>query len=347
MKICHLIFSFTTGGSETMLVNILNEQVKTENVILIIINNLTDEKLIHQIDKRVLVIKINRRPSSKNYTPIIKINYLLYRLKPDVIHSHARLGGKLLLGKLRKKTILTVHSTKGPIPLNVYCKLFAISDAVKQYISQAFGLNSKVIYNGVAISNVKKKDILDRKPIFKIVQISRLEHLIKGQHLLMEALKEIVYNYKYTNIHVDFIGDGSSLDYLKQLATEYKVENHIAFLGLQSNDYIYKHLCEYDLLVQPSIYEGFGITVAEGMAAKVPVLVSNIEGPMEIIDNGEYGYHFKTENVESLCEALRNIIKHYADETNKQLVEQAYKHAIESFDVAATAKNYIENYQSL
>ena len=44
MVIVHIIFSFLRGGTESMLVDILNEQVKTEKVSLIIINNLFNQE---------------------------------------------------------------------------------------------------------------------------------------------------------------------------------------------------------------------------------------------------------------------------------------------------------------
>lgn len=54
----------------------------------------------------------------------------------------------------------------------------------------------------------------------------------------------------------------------------------------KNQEWIYHNLCNFDLFIQPSRFEGFGLTVAEAIAAKVTVLVSNIQGPMEIIDDG-------------------------------------------------------------
>ena len=54
------------------------------------------------------------------------------------------------------------------------------------------------------------------------------------------------------------------------------------FLVKQTQDYVAAHLTDYDLFVQPSRWEGFGLTVAEAMAAGVPVLVSEGQGPAEV-----------------------------------------------------------------
>ncbi len=43
------------------------------------------------------------------------------------------------------------------------------------------------------------------------------------------------------------------------------------------------------------------------MLAKIPVLVSNIEGPLEIIENGKYGFYFKSGDVEDLTHKILKI----------------------------------------
>ena len=44
--------------------------------------------------------------------------------------------------------------------------------------------------------------------------------------------------------------------------------------------------------------------MAEALAAQVPVLVSDIEGPMEIIGHGEYGMSFRSGDSEDLAENM-------------------------------------------
>ena len=49
MKIAHVVWGMKTGGVETMLVNIINEQVKKEEVRLFIINDFIDEFIVKKI----------------------------------------------------------------------------------------------------------------------------------------------------------------------------------------------------------------------------------------------------------------------------------------------------------
>jgi glycosyltransferase involved in cell wall biosynthesis len=347
MKICHIIFSFTTGGSETMLVDIMNEQIKTESVTLIIVNNIINETITNNINPNVRIVRINRKPSSKNPIPLLKINYCLFRSKYNIIHFHNKNGIGLILPYFRKKAVLTIHETKIQYPFFTrYKKLFAISQSVKQDISMRYGLDATVIYNGIHSSDITIKQKQKENAYFRIVQIGRLQHQKKGQDILIKALKQVI-DLGRTDIHLDFIGEGPSYSFLEQLVTDCKLENHITFLGKKNREDIYKHLCDYDLLVQPSIKEGFGLTVAEAMAAKVPVLVSNIEGPMEIIENGKYGYHFETGNGNNLAEKMMNIIDNYHTETHIRMVENAHIHVTTNFEVTNTALNYLEVYKTI
>jgi len=347
MKICHIIFSLATGGAETMLVDIVNEQVKTEEVTLLIINNIINKQLLKKIDANIQIIRINRIPSGKNPIPVLKINYYIFRLHPDVIHFHNVNGIGLLFPFHRKRTILTIHDTQIiSSSFRKYNKLSTISNAVEQDILKRYGLNSTVIHNGIKTKNIKIKEKMISGNTFRIVQVSRLSHLKKGQHLLIESISRLVYNLGITNIQVDFIGEGSSLDYLKQLTEDYRVKDFVNFLGLKNRDYVYNNLCNYDLLVQPSINEGFGLTVAEGMAARVPVLVSDIEGPMEVIQSGKYGFSFQSQNVDSLTETLLHIINTSLEDIDQLLVD-AYFYTLENFSIEKTANNYLCYYKEM
>jgi glycosyltransferase involved in cell wall biosynthesis len=340
MKIAHLIFDLNIGGAETMLVDIINEQVKTEQVLLIVINDQIDTKLLAQIDNRVQIILIRRKEKSRNPLPIFKLNWYLIVKNPDVIHCHHQAAIRMIA--IKNNTVLTAHTT-GVKTNNIskYNRVFAISNTVKNDIEKRSSVKPIVIYNGIKIEQVKQK-VDYNFSIFKIVQVGRLDHEIKGQHILLKALKIIVYEKGVKNISVDFIGEGKSLDYLNGLVKEYHLEDYISFLGMRDRKFIYEHLKDYNLLVQPSLYEGFGLTIVEAMAAKVPVLVSDIEGPLEIIGNGIYGWIFESNNGGDCASNILNIISIY--EEVKLKLDDSYKHIFTNFNITNTSKLYLKYY---
>ena len=95
MKIVHCILSFNTGGAETMLIDIANDQVKTSDVSIIILNNSYSNELISKLSPSIKVIRINRPLKSRSIIPIIKLNWTLFRLHPDIIHIHNAVLNKL------------------------------------------------------------------------------------------------------------------------------------------------------------------------------------------------------------------------------------------------------------
>lgn len=340
MRIIHLIFALNTGGAETMLVDILNEQVKTQTVSLIIINKEINKVLLKQIDYRVNIILINRKEKSRSPIPVLKLNRFLISLNPDVIHCHQHSAIRMIVN--RNNVVLTAHTLEIPTTyFKKYKKVYAISNAVKREIESRSSAISELIYNGVKTDEIKHKLDYNFKT-FRIVQVGRLDHLIKGQHILIKALEILVYKKGIKNICIDFIGEGESLPYLKKIVHNTNLENYVNFLGIRDRKFIYSHLRDYDLLIQPSLLEGFGLTITESMAARVPVLVSDVEGPMEIIGNGKYGSFFKKGDIDDCAKHISVIVENYQKFKKKTSIASDLVNRM--FSIKLTARNYIDSY---
>jgi glycosyltransferase involved in cell wall biosynthesis len=177
------------------------------------------------------------------------------------------------------------------------------------------------------------------------VQVSRLDHEIKGQHILIEALKILIYELNFKNVCVDFIGDGKSKNFLEKIVKEYQLDEFVNFLGNRDRIYIYENLKNYNLLIQPSLNEGFGLTITEAMAAKIPVLVSNSGGLPEIVDEGNFGRIFKSGNFEHCANEVLNIYNAY-DQVSK-ICNKSYMRVKKLFNLIDTSRLYQNHYKSL
>ena len=70
MKIAHIHWSLGTGGIETMLPDIVNEQAKTNDVALVIINDWVEPSILAKINQtRIRVLKFQSTPSVWRVTP--------------------------------------------------------------------------------------------------------------------------------------------------------------------------------------------------------------------------------------------------------------------------------------
>lgn len=328
-----------------MLLDIMSQQVSMGfRVILILINDVHDSVLLNQIDKRVEVKYINRKEGSKSIWRLLKLNLLLRNLHVDAIHVHNVRALGLLFG-LKKKIIFTAHCLGIASPyIKKANKICAISKAVKEDVKSLHGLEATVVYNGIDVKAINTKRELKYSDCFKIVQVGRMYKETKGQDILINALARL-RQLGVNDVCVDFIGDGVSMTEMKSLVERLDLTKCVNFLGAKPRNEIYKTLSEYDLLVQPSRDEGFGLTLAEAMAAKIPVLTSGLAGPMEVIDGGRYGSVFElgNDNVENCANKILEIKNNY-QKYIEQATSSAYEFVVENFDIKSVAKRYINEY---
>lgn len=346
MKITHINFSFTMGGIDTMLVDIINNQAITNSIELIIVNDYINYELLSNIDKNVKIHLIKRPPKSKNPIYFIRLNSIIWASKTDFIHCHSNNLSTIIFSRVKKG--LTIHALDLPVQhLKKYDILFAISESVRNDIKKRSNIDSIVLYNGINFSELHKRKNHTNNKNFKIVQISRLDHKTKGQHILLRALAILIQDYNIQDISLDFIGEGSSYPYLCNLRNELNLCDYVNFLGNQNRAIIYQNLPHYDLLVQPSLKEGFGLTILEGVGSCIPVLASNSNGTAEISKTLEFDFLFETGNPQKLAEAILNIHKNHKDVNQLDVLEMLSIKAKNLFSIEQTASNYIYEYKKI
>jgi glycosyltransferase involved in cell wall biosynthesis len=104
------------------------------------------------------------------------------------------------------------------------------------------------------------------------------------------------------------VGDGDLRDELTGLAREMELGQHVLFLGHRDNPYPY--IRRADCLVLSSVFEGFGLVLAEAMALGVPVVSTDCpSGPAEILDAGQAGLLVPMRDVDALANALLRMTR--------------------------------------
>lgn len=351
MRILHITFSLLNAGKENQLVDLANVQAQSGiETCVLVINDLVDNGLENRINKTVKLLKLNRKNKSYNPIPWIKLWSLMqFSYKPDVIHSHDPQLGTILKLLSNKPSILTIHgpafSTKA---MRHYDKLVCVSKAVKKDVEDRSENKCDVIYNGLEFQRIlQKSEWSINKNYISIIVIGRLNHHMKGQDLLIDAAQLLVQANRIRGLKIFFFGEGNSKEYLKQKIVEAKLTDTIFFKGNKDRDWIFKHLHKFDLLIQPSRMEGFGLSVVEAMLARVPVLSANIEGPGEIIKNGKYGFLFNTGDSKDLADQMEYVLNNYDQTKMMNLTEKAYTYCLSNFDIKSTAAKYIKCYRQL
>lgn len=348
MKIVELIPSLLTrAGAEVFCFNLSKSLAKDNDVTLLTLYN--------ELDKSFKMDGVNYISTDKGNEKILKnskhLKEILLEIKPDVVHMHLNciMSYYLAFGFKNQnfKLFLTVHSlykkdftlierflirilTKKGI-----LKLIGISDSISKDIkNNGLGVDS-TIYNGTILYSPKKNTYKD---VIKIVNVASFRPE-KNQIFLLDAYKEI--QKTTTNIELIFVGDGPLFNDVKQKAISEGIKN-VKFVGKSNNvDY---YLASSDIFCLSSIYEGNPISIIEAMSVGLTLVVPNIGGIPDVVQNYENGILYEPCSINSLVSALNSAIN------NKDFrMNCFYKNTIKAkeYSIEECAQNYLKTFNKV
>lgn len=197
-------------------------------------------------------------------------------------------------------------------------KSIFISQAVKNDIVKNFYINDSniIIYNSLPQDNVDDVAGLRflhrykiNKHVFVLVVPGVINAAIKGHFLFVEAFKLFIdkRNLSAASIRVIIAGDGPDLEKLKVLISKYELSDYFILNGSMQNKDLLSLFNVVDLVVVPSISEGFGNVIIEALMQQCLILASDTGGIPEIIEDGKNGLLFRSNNIDSLAERLTYV----------------------------------------
>ena len=342
MKIVHVLLSMKVGGIPALITDIANEQVKTNEVTFVVVNDLCVQSMMDGVDKRIKILRVNRKVGSWNPYYMLKLNWYVWNERPDIVHCHAVQEDKWLPFTHGAPKVVTVHNARHKKDYGHFAQIYGISEGVCKVIKETSGLDSVCVYNAIRPENFVPS-VFPYIPgeMLRIICVGRVFDY-KGQYLLVEAAK-IMRDRGVDKFSITIVGGGDDLDHLISVVKEEHLDEYVEFLGQQPREFVFEHLHEYHLFVLPSVTEGFGLTLAEAMSARVPVLSSNLEGPLEVIKNGEYGMVFQSEDVEDL---VQKILDFKEGRVSVDLYA-AEKFVRDNFSIQSTTSRYIDEYKKV
>jgi glycosyltransferase involved in cell wall biosynthesis len=121
-------------------------------------------------------------------------------------------------------------------------------------------------------------------------------------------------------------GDGSLRPELERLAAELQVSDAIEFVGWTHD--VIGFLKQVDILAMPSLWEAFGLSAAEAMALRKPVIASNVDGLPEVVEDGRTGILVPPADPKALACA---IIELAADPARRRALGEHGRARVERF----------------
>lgn len=276
--------------------------------------------------------------NKKSYTKINDLIKVIHFIKPDIIHFHTSPRELILKKYFNYKAlyVFTDHTLrinkneygliKSKLLSLIFRKLYAnyviitVSEEIKKslYSNKIISplLPITVVSNGVNVKNYTHKIANENKSSdLIVVYVSRIAHA-KGHSDLITAwasLKDITKKTLYIVGADDLEGN------IHQMAVSLNCSNSIIFTGAVSNPELY--LEKAKIAVFPSYKEGLPMALLEKMAAKLPVIVSNIPELTSIISNKKNGIIFELGNTNDLAQKIRFLYENPL--IAEQLGEQA------------------------
>ena len=154
----------------------------------------------------------------------------------------------------------------------------------------------------------------------RIVPHKGVEHFIEAARYLPDASFVVA-------------GEGSSLEAKKRLAASFGVEGRVRFLGRVSQENLPKLYAACDVFVLPSVsrLEAFGIVALEAMATGKPVVVADIPGVREVIEDGREGLLADPVNPQDLAGRIRALLAEPA--TAKEMGRRGREKVLSTFSI--------------
>lgn len=176
----------------------------------------------------------------------------------------------------------------------------------------------------------------DEKLIFSVGRMVRE----KGMHRLIEALPKVKALYPKVKL---VLAGGGYRDHLVQFARFLRLEPSLFFTDFIPDEELLKLYKVADVAVYPSLYEPFGIVALEAMAARVPVVVSDIGGFREIVQHEVTGITTWANNSDSLAWGILRVLTD--PEATRERVKRAYRYVREIFNWDQIARQTLQVYQ--
>jgi len=230
--------------------------------------------------------------------------------------------------------------------LNRFDKIVAISDAVKEEISQIGISNSKVtvIDNGIDVHRFNgpfTKESARKKfglPANKFV-VGTIGRMIeeKGHDIFLKAARSLVQ--RNSNLLFVIVGDGPLMNQLAKQRSQLGIEKHVLLLGRRTE--IPELLKTFDLFVLSSLSEGLPMVILEAMAAQKPIIATRVGAIPRVIQDGDSGLLIEP-NAADLQKAILELLGDRAKAD--RLAQLARERIIKHFSSKSMAEKYLQLY---
>ena len=263
------------------------------------------------------------------FRDIKTLKKLIRTVKPDLVHTHGALSGRIAAKQLNIPVVFTRHSVFEPKPglksgpgrllnrwLNEHYadRIIAVTPAAKKNLTDG-GISPSLIDtldNGVdpviragdrEIEAFRQKWNIDKSD-FTMAIMARIEPY-KGHLLLLEAAAALAAEGRKFKLLV--AGTGSFEEEVRARAKAMGLDDDVLFLGFTKEVPLLLSVIDVQLNASYGT-EASSLALLEGLSIGVPVIASDYGGNPYSIDDGQDGLLFKSRNSADLAAKMRLLM---------------------------------------
>ena len=354
-KISFFMPSFSYGGVEKNFITVANEMSNNNYLVNFVVCNYSGE-LFALLSKKINIVNLKCIRVRKSLFPLIRY---IRKTPPDFLISGPDFPNFIsILMKLiirpKTKVIVTqhnffdveckklgIHGKIQPLLIRLLYpqsdKIISVSNGITEYLI-SHGINKKKIkkiYNPIDISFINymadclPEPNIDNLPKDYILFIGRLSS-VKNIELIIKSFD--IIQEKLSEVKLLIIGDGEERKKLEYICKNLQMCDRVIFLGALINPFYFLKRCR--LLAISSLSESLSIVTIEALSLGKNVVSTPCSGPIEVLNNGEFGYISKEFNNENEYASLLVLA------LQKPLSNELLKRRSMDFDISKIIAEY-------
>ena len=292
-----------------------------------------------------------------------QIRSLLRQINPDIVHFQ---GTTFLAANCEQPNILTIHGiaerdaiwdSRWGILRRLKWLLLKLTEGhgrrrvphiilISEYVRKFLPASSRIrktwlIENPVADSYFDIERSFEPGRIFCCSRIRPLKNILG----MIKAFAPIVQQFPYSQLRIAGAPETAYLETCEQQVADNGIRDKVHFLGNISIKDVQTELSKANCLVVPSFQENAPLSIAEAMAAGVPVVAAKVGGIPEMIQDGKTGLLVDPHDTDSICQAVSKVL---SDQELAQSMAQRAKEAAEDrFRASAICEKTLQAYRDI
>jgi glycosyltransferase involved in cell wall biosynthesis len=346
-NIVYIIGQLDVGGTERQLLTLIehHDRSRFRPAVVCLSNPAPLARLLQELDCPTYILD---RAKHGRIKTLIRVYQIIHSIQPDIVHAFGYASRAAIpVAKLAQVPSSIVSIRTNPRRLMTLLDRYIIGAADLVLSNTRFAISSLhsarvadsarcwVIHNGLDIQSFDHSlncSLTDSVPENAggcqngniICTVATLRP-VKCLEVLLEAYAIVLSQIPKSQLWI--VGDGPLREALEQQASDLGIKSNAVFWGMRSD--VPSILKRATVGVLPSRVEGLSNAVIEYMAAKLPVVATNVGGNPELVIHGETGLLIPPNNSQVLGETLIRLLSNsglaaYYGQAGRQRVEEYF-----------------------